>query len=322
MPQDLVAPMLVTPGSLPSDADDSRYAYETKWDGLRAVAYLHGPELTLRNRNGADITPVYPELAGLAEAVGATEAVLDGEIIATDRQGQVDFGALQPRMHLRNATQIKQLAATHPVSYRIFDLMRLDGRDVTALPYTERRGLLEQLVPDGERWAVSAYTVGNGAAHLADSARAGQEGIVAKRLDAPYLPGRRSPVWLKIKNIRTQEVVVGGWTEGAGNRAGTIGSLLLGIPEGRVLRYVGHVGTGFTREVLAELEQLLHPLARTTSPFAEALPTREAKGAHWVTPKLVGEVAFAEWTRDQRLRQPAWRGLRTDKTKDQVVRES
>ena len=312
--------MLATPGTLPPN--DDAYAYETKWDGLRAVAYLEGPRLRLRNRNGVDITAVYPELAPLAAAVGDPDTVVDGEIIATNAAGRVDFGALQPRMHLRNAAQIGRLAGASPVAYRIFDVMRIDGRDVTALPYVQRRQLLEKLVPDGPQWAVSPYIRGGGAAALAAAVSEGLEGIVAKRLDSTYLPGRRSPAWLKIKNIRTQEVVIGGWRPGSGNREGTIGSLLLGIPDETGLRYVGHVGTGFTRDVLAQLMNALTPLARTTSPFVDRLPNRDVKDAQGVTPKLVGEVAFAEWTHDGRLRQPAWRGLRSDKTNEQVVRES
>lgn len=315
----LVPPMLATAASLP--ADDAAYGFEVKWDGLRAVAYVHDGALRLMNRNGVDITSVYPELQPLADALGGVNAVFDGEIVAVDAAGRVSFGALQPRMHLRDARQIERLAAQRPVAYRIFDLLRLDGHDTTSLAYTQRRELLDGLRLHGPRWQTPPYTRGGGAERLAAAVRDGMEGIMAKSLDSPYLPGRRSPTWLKIKNVHTQEVVIGGWRPGNGNRAGTIGSLLLGIPGADGLTYVGHVGTGFTRDMLDHLHRTLTASARMTSPFVDTLPTREAKDAQWVTPKLVGEVAFTEWTRDGRLRQPAWRGLRPDKTPDQVVRE-
>ncbi len=313
-------PMLATAGTLPED--DDAYGYELKWDGLRAIASITGGALRLTNRNGVDITDVYPELAQLADAIGGLDAVLDGEITAADASGRVSFGALQPRMHLRDRAQTARLAESAPVSYQIFDVMRLAHRHVTALPYTQRRELLDAMDLGGPRWHVSAFTHGGGAELLATAVRNRVEGIMAKRLDSPYLAGARSSLWLKVKNIHTQEVVVGGWRAGSGNRTGTIGSLLLGIPDETGLVYVGHVGTGFTRAMLDDLYRRLRASARATSPFAAPLPTREARDAHWVTPRLVGEVAFAEWTRDGRLRQPAWRGLRSDKPAEQVRRES
>jgi bifunctional non-homologous end joining protein LigD len=313
----LIRPMLATLAELP--ADDSHYAYETKFDGVRAIAYIHNGQMKLLSRNDADVTDAYPELAGLAAAVGV-EAVLDGEIVALDAAGRVSFEALQPRMHLRDRRQVARLAEQSPVSYRIFDLLRLDGRATTALPYTQRRELLQSLELDGPHWQAPPARTGGGAQALAEAVRDGNEGVVAKRLDSTYQPGRRSPAWLKIKHIRTQEVVVGGWRPGQGNRADTIGSLLLGIPVHNGLSYVGQVGTGFTREMLADLQRELGR-ARATSPFTGPLPAREAKDARWVTPRLVGEVAFTEWTRDGRLRHPAWRGLRSDKRPDEVVRE-
>lgn len=313
-----LAPMLATPGALPPD--DAAHGYELKWDGLRAMAYLNRG-LTLRNRNGVDITAIYPELADLGTALGRVGAIVDGEIVAHDQRGAVSFGALQPRMHLRDRAQIATLAAAAPVTYQIFDLLFLDGRDVCPLPYADRRELLAGLRLIADRWDNPDHQVGGGPKLLARAARDGLEGVMAKRLDSPYQPGRRSPAWLKVKNIRTQEVVVGGWKPGAGARAGTIGSLLLGVPGADGLDYVGHVGTGFNRESLAQLLKLVTAGGRATSPFAGVLPARDRKDAQWVTPRIVGEVAFTEWTRDGRLRHPAWRGLRSDKRPDQVVRE-
>ncbi len=316
----IIRPMLATLGQLP--ADDEAWAFETKFDGVRAIAYVHSGSLKLLSRNDADVTAAYPELAGLADAVGGLDAVLDGEIVALDSTGRVSFEALQPRMHLRDHRQIQRLANQSPVSYRVFDLLALDGHPTVALPYIQRRELLESLDLNGSHWQTPPAHRGDGAQALAQAIRDGIEGVVAKRLDSRYLPGRRSPAWVKVKNIRTQEVVVGGWRPGQGARADTIGSLLLGIPVGNGLQYVGQVGTGFTREALVDLQRQLGSRTRSTSPFVGTLPGREAKDARWVTPRLVGEVAFTEWTRDGRLRHPAWRGLRPDKGPDEVVRES
>lgn len=316
----LIRPMLATLSSLP-ESDDA-YAYETKWDGVRAIAYVHDERVRLLTRNDADVTAAYPELAGLGAALGPIDAIFDGEIIARDRAGRVSFGLLQPRMHLREARQIARLVEQTPVSYEIFDLLFLDGHSTMDLPYRQRRELLDGLGLSGLHWATTPYTVGGGAAALAKAVAEQTEGVVAKRVDSRYLPGKRGPAWLKIKNFRTQEVVVGGWRGGQGARAGTIGSLLLGIPGPSGLEYVGQVGTGFTRDTLAQLHELLAARARRTSPFAGGVPARDSKDAHWVSPKLVGEVAFAEWTRDGRLRHPSWRGLRPDKAAGEVVRES
>jgi bifunctional non-homologous end joining protein LigD len=217
---------------------------------------------------------------------------------------------------------VAHLAEQLPVTYCIFDVLYLDGRSTTALPYTQRRELLERLDLNGPHWRTPPYRRGGGKAALAEAKRRGEEGVMAKRLDSVYEPGRRSRSWIKVKNSRTQEVVVGGWQPGKGARAGTIGSLLLGIYDDSGLSYVGKVGTGFTQAVLADLHGTLSKLGRRTSPFAGELPKADARDAQWVTPKLVGEVEFAEWTRDGRLRQPRWRGLRPDKSPEQVVRES
>jgi bifunctional non-homologous end joining protein LigD len=316
----LIRPMLATLGELPSD--DKNYAFETKFDGVRAIAYVHSGQLKLLSRNDADVTAAYPELDGLADAAGGVEVVLDGEIVAVDAAGRISFEALQPRMHLRERRQIQRMAEQSPVSYRIFDLLYLDGHATTSLPYTQRRELLQSLDLNGAHWQTPPYQVGAGSRALARSTADGNEGVVAKRLDSLYQPGRRSPAWVKVKNVRTQEVVVGGWRPGQGARADTIGSLLLGIPGDDGLVYVGQVGTGFTRAALHELQRELSGQARKTSPFAGPLPARDIKDANWVSPVMVGEVAFSEWTREGRLRHPAWRGIRPDKAPAEVVRES
>jgi bifunctional non-homologous end joining protein LigD len=318
----LVQPMLATPGTLPPEREDAAWAYEMKWDGVRTVSYVEGGRLRLLSRNDRDVTAAYPEVKGLAEQLGSVPAILDGEIVALDAQGRPDFGLLQRRMGVTKPAQVRRLVDEVPVVYLVFDVLYLDGRTTTALPYRDRRELLEGLGLEGTAWVVPPASYGGGTEMLAASLERGLEGVLAKRADSPYLPGRRSPAWRKVKNVRTQEVVVAGWRPGSGRRAGTVGSLLLGLPGEEGLEYVGHVGTGFTAAALADAERKLRPLERKTSPFAVGPPRADARDAHWVTPKLVGEVMFTEWTGDGRLRHPSWRGFRPDKSPGEIRRES
>jgi len=312
-------PMLATSGELPPPEEDGRWAYEFKWDGVRAVAAVHRGAVVLTSRKGTGITVRYPEVARLPEALAGHDAVVDGEIVLMDAAGRPDFGALQNRMH-RTGPEVPRMAAARPVSFLVFDLLSWDGEDLTGWPYAERRARLDALGLAGHRWVPTPWFAGGGAGVLAASQENGLEGVVAKRLDSPYRPGVRSPDWRKLKNVRTQAVVVGGWRPGQGRRAGGIGSLLVGVPddEGRLV-YVGHVGTGFSGQDLRDLERVLTP--RTTSPFAGTLPREVTRDAHWVEPDLVGEVAFAVWTADNRLRHPSWKGVRDDLEPDDVVVE-
>jgi bifunctional non-homologous end joining protein LigD len=320
-PPEAPAPMLAVPGELPDD--DAAWGYEFKWDGVRALARVRDGEVALSSRKRTDITVRYPEVARLPSALTGHDALVDGEIVALDEQGRPDFGALQNRMH-RTGPEVGRLAAAAPVTYLVFDLLAWDEEDLHERPYAERRERLDELGLSGERWAVTPWFPGTGtgvgADVLAASRENGLEGVVAKRLDSPYRPGARHPDWLKAKNVRTQSVVVGGWRPGQGRRAGGIGSLLFGVPddEGRLV-YAGHVGTGFTDRALRELEGLLTP--RSSSPFSGALPREVTRDAHWVEPDLVGEVAFAHWTAEGRLRHPSWRGLRDDVDPADVVEE-
>jgi bifunctional non-homologous end joining protein LigD len=318
---ELVRPMLATPGQLPRPEDESAWAFEMKWDGVRLVAYADRGSLRLMTRNDRDVTATYPELRGLADALGEHRAVLDGEVVALDDAGRPSFSVLQQRMHVQRPTPA--LRARVPVTYLAFDVLHLDGHSTTGLPYAERRTRLATLALAGEAWQVPPHFAGSGAEAMRASLAQGLEGVVAKRQASTYTPGLRSRDWLKVKHVRMQEVVVGGWTEGAGSRSGQIGSLLLGVHEAGSsgLRYAGHVGTGFTAAVLDDLARRLRRLERRTAPFADEVPRRDARGAHWVTPRLVGEVAFTEWTPDGRLRHPSWRGLRPDKDAEAVVPE-
>jgi len=313
--------MLATSGALPTN--DAGWAYEMKWDGLRALAYVSGGNARLASRTGRDITFVYPELAALPAAVGNHDAVIDGEIVAFGGGPWPDFEALQQRMNISTAAQARALSAQNPVSYLAFDLLWLDGGSLLDEPYSGRRELLESLGLDTGRVQVPPSFAGESGADIqAVSKQQHLEGIMAKRLSSRYEPGRRTAAWRKIKNKRRQEVVIGGWQPGEGGRAGWIGSLLVGVhDEDGALVYSGHVGTGFTQQTLRMLGERLAPLRRDTSPFADAIPPEDARFARWVEPQLVAEIEFAAWTKSGRLRAPAYKGLRTDKDPKEVIRE-
>jgi bifunctional non-homologous end joining protein LigD len=313
-------PMLTTTGRQPPA--DGQWALEMKWDGVRAIAFIDGSRLRLVSRTGKDITQTYPELAGLGAAIGHKQVLLDGEVVAFGDSGWPEFEALQPRMHVSSAAQAARLAAENPVTYLAFDLLQLDGRPMLSLPYRERRETLEDIMPNGQFWQCPpAFPGEDFAAVQATSVEHGLEGVVAKRWDSRYEPGDRSGSWRKIKNSLRQEVVVAGWKPGKGNRAGQIGSLLVGVntPEGLV--YAGHVGTGFTVETLRMLGAKLKPLRRRDSPFAGPVPPEHARPAVWVEPRLVIDVTFEGWTRAGRMRAPSYKGLRDDKDPAAVVRE-
>jgi bifunctional non-homologous end joining protein LigD len=318
--------MLATPGQLPTEEQEGRWAFEMKWDGVRAMVYLDGSGVRVLTRNDREVASTYPELAGLDKVLGDGVlgdggAVLDGEIVAFGSQGRPSFGELQARMHVQHPSVA--LLAQVPVTLLVFDVCWRGGESLLRMPYDERREVLEGLDLTGPSWATPPAFSGDGAAALQASRTQGLEGVLAKRRDSVYEPGKRSRSWVKVKHIRMQEVVVCGWQPGAGRRSGGIGSLLLGVPDdGGRLVYAGHVGTGFTERMLDDLLARLLPLERATSPLAAEVPRAQVKDAHWVSPRLVGEVAFGEWTRDGRLRHPVWRGLRPDKTVEEVVRET
>ncbi|HVR05827.1 MAG TPA: DNA ligase D [Solirubrobacteraceae bacterium] len=315
-PPEFVAPMLARLSPLP--ASDADWAFEVKWDGVRALARaLHG-RLRLLSRNRNDITAAYPELSALGRALGSHAALLDGEIVAFDKDGRPSFELLQTRMHVRGEAAVRRLVETAPVTYLIFDLLWLDGSSLMALPFVKRRERLAALALEGERWRTPEYHVGEGETFLAATREQGLEGVLAKRLDSRYAPGRRDAGWLKVKNERRQELVIGGYTDGKGARATTLGALHLGVYEDERLRYVGKVGTGFDEAELRRLQGLLRPLRRRTSPFEGLQPPR---GAHFVTPRLVCEVSFGSWTQAGVLRHSVYHGLREDKTPREVVRE-
>ncbi len=319
-----LSPMLAVPAdALPTTRGD--WAFEFKWDGIRVLVWIDGGRPRAVSRNGNDVTASFPELRELAAALGSNQMVLDGEIVVLSEDGRPSFSRLQHRMHLEKSRDVARAADRDPASFIAFDLLHLDGRSLVGLPYDERRNGLERLGISGPSWGVTpSFTDEPGDAVLSTAVELGMEGVVAKRRSSPYRPGVRSPDWVKVKHQRTQEVVIGGWSDGQGDRADTFGALLLGIPaEGSPasLTYVGKVGTGFTGAARTALLGKLARIARSTSPFSEPLPAPVGKGAHWVRPSTVGEVRFTEWTPDGRLRHPVWRGLRTDKSAAEVRRE-
>lgn len=305
---DEIAPMLASHGSVAA-LKAGQWAFEGKWDGYRLLIEADRGELRVRSRSGRDVTKEYPQLRSLAEDLADHHVVLDGEIVALDKSGVPSFNEMQNR---NRATRIEFWA---------FDLVYLDGRSLLRAKYSDRRKLLETLGSASSLIVPELVSANDGAQALEHSREQGWEGVVAKKRDSTYQPGRRSASWVKDKHWRTQEVVIGGWKAGEGGRTSGIGSLMVGIPGSDGLRFVGRVGTGFTERDLANLKKTLAPLHTDESPFDARLPTRDAKGVTFVEPVLVGEVRYSEWTPDDRLRQPSWRGLRPDKLPSEVVRE-
>jgi bifunctional non-homologous end joining protein LigD len=315
-----IRPMLATPGRLP--ADDDGWAYEIKWDGVRVIAYVEGGQVRLQSRNDKDLTAAFPEFQTVGRFFGSRPGVLDGELVVIGDDGKPDFGRLQHRLHLTKANAIAQLAADSPATYVVFDLLYLGGQPLFDLPYDERRRQLESLGLSGASVVTAdSYRDVTGAEVLRATQEAGLEGVVAKRRDGRYVPGDRSNGWIKIKNVRTQEVVIGGWTEGSGGREGSLGALLLGLPEATGLRFVGKVGTGFSEQDRSDLLDLLGRSVTEKNPFNPP-DIGEKAPHHFVRPINVGEVRFSEWTSAGRLRHPSWRGLRSDKKAADVTLEA
>ncbi len=310
--------MLASAGVPPSGPG---WAFEFKWDGVRAIAAVAGDRWRLYSRNRNDITGGYPELAALSEVVAGRPVLLDGEIVALGAAGRPDFELLQQRMHIRSPSP--ELVAQIPICYYVFDLLDFDGHRMLTQSYQLRRGLLADLdLGNRSPWirVPPHHTDVDGPALLEVARLHGLEGVVGKRLRSRYEPGRRSPAWVKTALFHTQDVIVGGWTAGLGRRAGTFGALLLGARDERGrLRYLGDVGTGFTEQMLSDLLDRLAALEQPVSPFDEPVPPEHARRARWVRPELVGEVEYRSVTLDRRLRHTAWRGLRADLDPAQVT---
>jgi len=305
-PED-VKPMLATHGSV-ERLTKAVWAFEGKWDGYRLLVDANHGALSLHSRSGRDVTAEYPQLKALAADLAEHHVTLDGEIVALDEAGVPNFGLMQNR------------ARSTRIEFWAFDILQLDGRSLLRAKYSDRRKLLETLARGGGL-IVPEQLSGDGPEALEHARAKRWEGVVAKKRDSTYQPGRRSQSWIKDKLWLTQEVVIGGWRAGEGGRTSGIGALLIGVPEGDGLAFAGRVGTGFTDKDLAALKKTLAPLHTDESPFNTRLSGVDARGVTFVEPTLVGEVRYSERTSDGRLRQPSWRGLRPDKSPDEVVWE-
>jgi bifunctional non-homologous end joining protein LigD len=302
-------PMLATPvAAVPQGAG---WVHEVKWDGVRVLADVRDGALTLTSRAENDVTAGYPELQAIAGLYD--DMLLDGEVVALEG-GRPSFGALAERMHVRDRRKADRLAATRPVTFMVFDLLRLYGSDLTGHPLSERRELLERLDLDGRHWQVPP-TYEDGEELFGATLEQGLEGVVSKRLESPYLPGRRSPDWVKCPHRTTMSVVVGGWRPEKTNDSGRLGAILVGAPDGKGgWRYAGGMGSGIAGRAATQLAEVLAPLARADSPFSTEVPRPDRTGVTWVEPQVVVEARVLEVTRDGRLRQPAYLGIRTDLT--------
>ena len=288
--------------------DDDRWLFEVKWDGIRLVSFIDNGKVSLQTRAGRIVDDEYPQLQAVSRLVKAKQAVLDGEIVALDEEGRPSFQLLQNRGK-----------EPHPMQYVVFDIVYLDGQRLFRVPLEDRKRLLRDIVRDSDLLKYSEHVLGEGKAFFKAAQQKQLEGIVAKLRDSPYQPGMRSSAWLKIKAVRQQEVVIGGFTEPRGGRR-HFGALIVGVYEDGKFVYAGHVGGGFDERSLESLAKLMKPLIVKTSPFSGEPPRGNEKPT-WVRPKLVAEVKFAEWTRDGVMRQPVFLGLRDDVDPREVRRE-
>ena len=301
-----ISPMLASAGTA-ADVRGEGWVFEVKWDGYRAVAAVTAGGVTLTSRRGLDLTREFPELAELGRLLTGHDAVLDGEVVLLDDAGRSSFERLQNRALHRGEAH-----------YLAFDLLHLDGRSLLHEPYSERRRQLADLIGDGTTRIQLSTQLGTDADEaLAISAELGLEGVVGKRADSIYQPGRRAHTWVKIKHVLTQEVVIIGWLPGENARARTIGALLMAVPDGDRLSYVGRVGSGFSDKSLVDTKLVLSEIETPSTPV-EDVPAVERKTAHWVEPVLVGEVSYGVWTQAGRLRMPVWRGWRPDRTPEDI----
>ncbi len=309
-------PMLATVGDGPFD--DPEWLFEPKWDGVRAIAVC-GEETRLLSRNRKDVTVAYPELRRLNNQVVALDAMLDGEIVALE-DGVPSFQLLQRRMHLRDESKIERMSRIAPVVYMVFDLLSMDGRDLTGFPFTRRREMLEEAIVPSSHLSLSPVTAGAGVALFQAVSEQGLEGIMAKRRTSPYRPGARTKDWLKVKVAFDADVVILGWTEGEGRRSGHFGSLVMAVYDGADLRYVGNVGTGFDEETLREVDEKLAAAGTSISPFPPGdLP--ELRQVHWLSAFLVARVEHRQLTSAGRLRAPSFQGFRDDKLPEECTWE-
>jgi bifunctional non-homologous end joining protein LigD len=296
--------------------DDPGWLFEVKWDGFRVEAVVAGDDVELWTRGRQDASRYFGPFLAPPTWLSARSAVVDGEVIALDASGEPDFALLQDRIRRR-----AEPGSGSSLVYQVFDLLHLDGRSLLDEPLEERKRLLSGALNPDPRVRFSQHVEAHGIAFFAEASRRGLEGIMAKERRSPYLPGRRSDVWRKIKNRPEQELVVGGWAPGTGS-AIDLGALLVGVHEDGRLRYVGKVGAGFTRANRAELLEELATRRIAAPPFDPAPPRRLLAGTTWVRPEIVVRAEFAGWTGDGLVRQAAYKGLDRGKDPRKVVRET
>ena len=326
-----IEPMLAKPGDVP-ESDSEEWAYEVKWDGIRALGFSNKGSWSMLSRRQEDVSARYPELEAIGETLGDHAAVVDGEVVALDDEGRPRFQLIQSRMGLTSPAAVKAKMKQQPVDYVIFDLLHLNGESTRYLPYTERRELLDGLGLDGPRWRTPRYRLDGGADLLEAARLQGLEGIVSKRCDSPYRPGKRTGEWIKTRVWRRQEFVIGGYIPGEGRRAKRVGSLLVGYYDKRrselgrgkkqqTLHFAGGVGSGLKEADLDLLTKELGKRERDENPFDRPIRGPKAKQAVFCEPELVCEVSWTEWTNEGTLRQPAFKGMRDDKDPRKVVKE-
>jgi bifunctional non-homologous end joining protein LigD len=284
--------MKATMGSPSHVPEGDAWAFEIKWDGYRTIVHVADGRTRLQSTAGHDVTSRWPEFAGLADALNASSAILDGELVVFDDHGRPSFDLVQH----------SGVGSDRQAVLQLFDVLQVDGTDTVDLPYADRRRLLDQIVEPGSNWTIPRHLIGDGGELVAATAAQGLEGVIAKRVDSIYRPGTRSKDWLKIKHRTQVELTIGGFTQGTGNRATTFGALLVGIPSADGLRFAGGVGTGFDRRTLESLTARLHELATRQCPFEPEPPAAIRRTATWVEPVLRATVDIAEFTNDGHVR--------------------
>ena len=299
------------------------WVYELKWDGMRIIAFLDADGVRLQSSNGNNATDSFPELDALSELLeGFDSLVLDGEVVAMGDDGIPSFVRLQQRMHVRDRRDSLERAKDVPISYAIFDILAVNGNETLRLPFRDRRALLEQIVEAGSHWLLTEIYFGDPLELLDSVVARGLEGLVAKQLTSPYVEGKRSPTWVKVKPRLRQEFIVGGWTGGKDGNAGSLGSLLVGVMEEGALVHCGSVGSGLTDELRRSWRERLGEQSRPDQPLLNEVRSSSGRDLFWAEPTEVIEVAFHEWGTDGHLRHPVYLGHRSDKSPDEVVRES
>lgn len=302
-----IAPMMAVP--IGEAFDDPDWGFEPKWDGVRAILQVSDGRVRMWSRNGNEISAAYPEVEELGRLADGT--IVDGEIVAF-REGRPSFERLQSRMHLRDRRRVRQAAIDNPVVFMAFDLLADGEEDVRERPFSERRRRLERVVPVSDRIQISPLTIGSGRALFEAAEAQHLEGIVAKRLDSEYVPGRRHPSWRKIKVVHDVDAVIVGWRPGSGGRAGSLGSVVTALYDAGELRYIGSVGSGFDQRSLGAMQELLDLLSTDAPPMATA-HVPDASLVRWVRPELVAVVEYREVTSAGHLRAPVFKGMRADK---------